>query len=132
MRRMGIVVCLSLLCLSACSGRYVVSGSSAPSPEPPHPVQGPVASLGIPPGHYPPQGQCRVWIPGRPPGQQARPVPCDSLGDIPTGAWVLHRPRGDKKVVEVTAYDESRPTIVVSVSCYDAKSGAFLRAGSAE
>ena len=43
----------------------------------------------IPPGQYPPTGQCRVWIAGTPPGQQARPVACDNLGTIPAGAFVL-------------------------------------------
>ena len=31
---------------------------------------------GIPPGHMPPPGQCRVWHDGRPPGQQPRPTNC--------------------------------------------------------
>lgn len=45
--------------------------------------------LFVPPGQYPPQGQCRVWIHNRPPGQQARPAPCDALGEIPSGAFIL-------------------------------------------
>lgn len=45
--------------------------------------------LFVPPGQYPPQGQCRVWIHNRPPGQQARPSPCDGLGEIPPGAFIL-------------------------------------------
>ena len=28
------------------------------------------ARLGIPPGHLPEPGSCRVWVPGRAPGQQ--------------------------------------------------------------
>ena len=43
----------------------------------------------IPPGQYPPPGQCRVWIVGTPPGQQARPARCDALGQIPSGAFIL-------------------------------------------
>ena len=35
--------------------------------------------LKIPPGHYPPRGQCRIWYEGRPPGRQPAPVPCNSL-----------------------------------------------------
>ena len=31
---------------------------------------------GIPPGHLPPPGECRVWYEGRPPGQQPPPVDC--------------------------------------------------------
>lgn len=30
----------------------------------------------VPPGHLPPPGLCRVWIEGRPPGQQPSPVSC--------------------------------------------------------
>ena len=69
---------LPLLCLllTACSsGRVVVtSDGKADSPREIHTVKGPVASLGIPPGHYPPPGQCRVWLPGTPPGHQPAPV----------------------------------------------------------
>jgi len=35
-----------------------------------------VGAQGIPPGHLPPPGQCRVWYDGRPPGQQPRPTSC--------------------------------------------------------
>ena len=45
--------------------------------------------LFVPPGQHPPQGQCRVWIHDLPPGQQARPAPCDQLSEIPEGAFVL-------------------------------------------
>jgi hypothetical protein len=45
--------------------------------------------LFIPPGHYPPEGQCRIWIPGDPPGRQPQPTSCDALGDIPGGAFIL-------------------------------------------
>ncbi len=45
--------------------------------------------LFVPPGHYPPAGQCRVWIHDRPPGQQARAAPCNALGAIPPGAFIL-------------------------------------------
>ena len=43
----------------------------------------------VPPGQYPPAGQCRIWIPDRAPGQQARAVPCAQLGPVPAGAFVL-------------------------------------------
>jgi hypothetical protein len=45
--------------------------------------------LFVPPGQMPPEGQCRLWIPNRPPGQQANAAPCASLGNIPTGAFIL-------------------------------------------
>ena len=31
---------------------------------------------GVPAGHMPPPGACRVWYPGRPPGQQPAPADC--------------------------------------------------------
>lgn len=31
---------------------------------------------GIPPGHLPPPGECRVWYDNRPPGQQPPPTSC--------------------------------------------------------
>ena len=45
--------------------------------------------LFVPPGHYPPDGQCRVWIADLPPGRQAEPVACNALGNVPQGAFVL-------------------------------------------
>jgi len=32
---------------------------------------------GIPPGHLPPAGQCRVWYDNLPPGRQPAPTNCD-------------------------------------------------------
>lgn len=46
-------------------------------------------TLFVPPGQYPPAGQCRVWIYDQPPGRQARPAPCNALGTIPAGAFIL-------------------------------------------
>ncbi len=43
----------------------------------------------VPPGQFPPDGQCRVWIVGTAPGRQAAPASCDALGRIPAGAFVL-------------------------------------------
>ncbi|MBZ0267964.1 hypothetical protein K8I85_07400 [bacterium] len=127
---------LLLLSLAACSsGRIVVhSGGAAPEPvhhgsasSPVHPVKGPVASLGVPPGHFPPPGQCRIWMPGVAAGKQAKCVPCTSIdGGIPLGAWVLYRPSREKNVVRVTTYDRRSPESVMSVEWYDAASGKAL------
>jgi hypothetical protein len=46
-------------------------------------------TLFVPPGHYPPMGQCRVWIHDLPPGRQANAAPCIALGRIPAGAFIL-------------------------------------------
>jgi hypothetical protein len=80
----------SLLVLSLCwlAGCTTVVGS-----EPPVIVHVPstsVADLGIPPGHRPPPGSCRVWYPGLPPGQQPPPGSCYAY--VPSGAVLV---RGD-------------------------------------
>jgi hypothetical protein len=137
--RFSVIAVLALLSLNGCgSGRAVVAkddpASRAPEPvaaaKAPHAVQGPVASLGVPPGHYPPLGKCRVWMPGTPPGQQEPPCSCFSLMlEVPVGAWVLYRPSSDETVVQVTKYDASEPHRVASVDWYDAQSGRYLRSG---
>jgi hypothetical protein len=38
----------------------------------------------------PPQGQCRVWYPGRPPGHQPPPGNCRALRHrMPSGTWLV-------------------------------------------
>ena len=37
---------------------------------------------GIPPGHVPPAGQCRVWYDNLPPGRQPAPTNCDRAEQI--------------------------------------------------
>lgn len=44
----------------------------------------------IPPGHYPPPGECRIWRPGVPPGHQDPPGACDILRQqVPPGAVLI-------------------------------------------
>jgi hypothetical protein len=58
------------------------------------PARGPRRLNGVPPGHYPKAGECRLWVPGRPPGQQAPPTACARLrGAVPAGAFVLYGDR---------------------------------------
>lgn len=48
-------------------------------------------SFRIPPGHYPPRGQCRIWVPNRPPGQQSPPGSCSDLERrVPSGAYLVY------------------------------------------
>ena len=37
---------------------------------------------GIPKGHMPPPGECRIWFPDRPPGQQPPPGDCYDLEQV--------------------------------------------------
>lgn len=49
-------------------------------------------SFTVPPGHFPPPGECRIWQPELPPGRQSPPGPCDDLVTrVPEGAVLLRR-----------------------------------------
>ena len=86
------------------------------------------ASLGIPPGHLPPPGSCRVWLPGHPPGHQLPPGPCPQLKrEVPPGAWLLYHPTNHPEEIRVSVYDDHRPGIVVVFQFYAVETGRFLR-----
>ena len=125
---------LVLLAAVACSSVSTTTKSKpAPAPAPaPAQKQGKstAATLGIPPGHLPPPGQCRVWMPGEPPGHQAKARSCANIErSAPAGSWIVYRPTEDKKVVHVKVVDQTRPGIVVHVRIYDVASGSLIREG---
>lgn len=114
----------SLLLLGACTRTVVV----APAPQ--AQARGPARTLGIPPGHLPRVGQCRVWIPGRPPGQQPSPRSRSCAGiraDAPAGSWIVYRPSRDRRVVHVREVDAVRVGVILFLRVYDADSGRHLR-----
>lgn len=125
----GIVATLTSVALVACG----VQVSTTPEPEPGQNqarAGGPstAATLGIPPGHLPPPGECRIWIPGEPPGHQARARNCHGIeAEAPAGSWVLYRPSDDKKVVHVREMDHRGSGLVIHVRIYEASSGKYLR-----
>lgn len=123
---------LVLLAAIACSSVSTTTKSKpAPAPAPAQ-KQGKstAATLGIPPGHLPPPGQCRVWMPGEPPGHQAKARSCANIErSAPAGSWIVYRPTEDKKVVHVKVVDQSRPGVVVHVRIYDLASGSLIREG---
>lgn len=80
--------------------------------------------LDIPPGHYPPPGECRIWFPDRPPGQQPPPGKCSP---VPSGAWVIRHPHDDLDHVHVTVYEPRRPGVVLVVGEFEIASGVFVR-----
>lgn len=85
------------------------------------------SQLRVPRGHYPPVGQCRVWFPGRPPGQQPAAGSCSRVERLaPAGTWVLYRPATDRKVVHARVIDPKRDGVVVVVRVYDVNRGAYL------
>ena len=119
------VFCSVVVCLSLGGCATVVAAPSSES--------GPVArntakALGIPPGHLPPPGECRVWIPGTPPGRQAGPRSCDGIMVVaPAGSWVLYRPGRSRKEVGVRHIHSDRAGVVVQVRIFQADTGEFLR-----
>jgi hypothetical protein len=76
----------------------------------------PFSELGIPSGHLPPPGECKVWIPGRPAGQQGPPQSCQSAWhNAPLGAWIITH---TGKRYQVNILSDSRPQIIIEVRFY--------------
>ena len=123
--------CLTLI--AVCGGcTTVASGPGGGGPPPPseeqrgEPGAGPRGPAGVPPGHLPPPGECRIWYPGDPPGQQPPPGPCDDLvRRVPPGAWLVYGgpKHGNYRVEE---YDRQRSGVVISVRLYDVDTGTLI------
>ena len=91
------------------------------------------ANLGLPDGHLPPPGECRIWYPARPAGQQPPPGKCGALSrQVPAGAWLMRRPDGQPQQVDVTVYDQQLPGVALSVGIFDARTGSFIRIDGAK
>ena len=95
-----VVAALPLALLAACTvnPRPVVVTTPPPvvqavpvTPAAPAAMGAPAAvTIDVPPGHYPPAGSCRIWVPGVAPSQQAAPGPCGDLQQrVPAGAVLL-------------------------------------------
>ena len=89
------------------------------------------ARLGIPPGHLPDPGECRVWIPGKAPGQQKKNAEGDCswvAGQVPAGGWLVWRPGTDRKEVVVREYGTN--SVMHWTRVYDLVTGALLHEDS--
>lgn len=88
----------------------------------------PAATLGIPPGHLPPPGRCRIWNPEVPPGQQRggrRGGSCADLARrVPAGSWLVFRPTRDRSQVRVTVYGRGGPAVI---RIFHAETGELIR-----
>ena len=125
----------AILTATACSTVHTVS-TRQPAPEP-EPWRTPArasstsastaATLGIPPGHLPPPGLCKIWIPGNPPGRQAKARNCNNIERAaPAGSWILYRPSEDRKVVRVQVVDSRRTGVIVHRRIYDVARGTLI------
>ena len=118
------------LCCASCAG-VIVATDHPTAPvvvDDHHPGRGAVAHLGIPPGHLPPPGKCRIWFPGQPPGHQPPPGHCSRLRqELPAGAWLVYRPERVRDHVIVDVCHNRRPAVVVAIRTYEAASGRFVR-----
>jgi len=88
------------------------------------------ATLGVPPGHLPRPGECRVWIPGTPPGRQPKPKsrPCPGIATFaPAGSWIIYRPTDEKKVVHIREVDSRRAGTVTRIRIFDIETNRLLR-----
>jgi hypothetical protein len=122
-----LVGCLALLGATACTS---LRPATEERPAPQQHRRTTAATLGVPPGHLPPPGQCRVWVPGNPPGHQARSRSCAGIErQAAAGTWILYRPNRDRKVVHVRVVDRRRPGVVVRLRIYDAQRGTLIREG---
>lgn len=91
------------------------------------PTASTAATLGVPPGHLPPPGMCRVWLPDTPPGHQPKPDSCDGIvARAPAGSMILDRPGKSRKEVRVRYVDNRRPGVIVLVRVFEA-TGKLLR-----
>ena len=88
------------------------------------------ATLGVPPGHLPNPGECRIWIPGTPPGQQPKPKSrsCGGIAALaPAGSWIIYRPGDDRKHVHVRLVDPQRGGVVVRIQVFELVTNRLVR-----
>jgi len=89
------------------------------------------ARLGIPPGHLPDPGDCRVWIPGEAPGKQKKNAEGDCswvATQVPPGGWLVWRPGTDRKEVVVREYGAN--SVMRWTRIYDIVTGVLLHEDS--
>jgi hypothetical protein len=127
-----------LIAVSACTGntRTVLvepnpQTRNAPrAPEESNRGPSTAATLGVPPGHLPQAGECRIWIPGTPPGRQPKPKSrsCVAIGAVaPAGSWIIYRPSDNKKLVHVREVDARRAGAVVRIRIFDIDTSRLVR-----
>ena len=131
MRLWGVgLICVVMLSCAGCAG-FSIQARGGPSTTPSggsHGAAVPPEYLGIPRGHLPPPGECRVWHPGEGAGLEPAPGKCEDVSyDLGPGDWLLYRPSTDEEIVEVTVHDPRTAGVRIAVWVYDFASGRYLR-----
>lgn len=123
----ALVALAGLVALAACSKtkRTVVVG---PDSE----VRGPstAVTIGVPPGHLPDIGECRIWIPGTPPGRQPKPKsrPCAGISAFaPAGSWILYRPGENRKLLYRREVDSRQSGLIIRTRIFDIETTRLVR-----
>jgi len=123
MKNSFLAIALLIFLLSSCqSFSILISGEKGGPPK--HERKGPgnyrsYHVLKIPPGHLPPPGRCRVWIPNKPPGQQYPPTSClQALRDAPPGSWIITRLDNNHDHLEVKEVHQSRKGVIIETEIY--------------
>ena len=128
--RLATIAAATIAFLAAAACKPIPASEPAPESAPRGRSPSTAATLGIPPGHLPPPGMCRVWMPGEPPGHQAKSRSCSGIErTAPAGSYIVERPGKDKKVVHVRVMDERRPGVVVRMRVYEIRDGKLVRQG---
>jgi hypothetical protein len=127
--------------MASCTAAIAVVLACAPPSTPPAPdpevIEGEdrrarrdrdrIGPLAIPEIHLPEPGQCRVWYPGRPVGEQPAQQGCNEAeASAPPATWVLYRPPDDKRVVHARIIHPERPGVVIRIDLYDGEKGTYL------
>lgn len=88
------------------------------------------SNVRVPDGHLPPPGECRIWHPDRPAGQQPPSGRCSRLeSQVPVGAWLIQRPDANQRYA-VSAYDARQPGVILDRALFDYRGGALVLAPS--
>ena len=81
-------------------------------------------------GHLPPPGECRIWHPERPAGQQPPSGRCSRLeAQVPAGAWLIQRPGANQRYT-VSAYDPQQPGVIQDRAVFNYRGGSLVLAPS--
>ena len=80
--------------------------------------------------HLPSPGECRIWHPERPAGQQPPSGRCSRLeAQVPAGAWLIQRPGANQRYT-VSAYDPQQPGVIQDRAVFNYRGGSLVLAPS--